>query len=227
MEDSVKRPLILLRMTVVPEYEDEFNAWYRDVHVPHIMKAFLVSSGKRFVSVDDHPKNYLTIYEFLNDTNLERTKEYQKDQTRPEKEDWDKWQARCVTSLERFYCEQIFPDAPVNLFHNSGAIHTVDLKLKPEVSAEQEREFNHWYHADHIPLLLRLFPDFIAAKRYCSAAGTEKTYLTLYGSPTEESMRKIEETLHRPGREGRADWDRWEKACVKEIRRGFYEQIYP
>ena len=132
-----------------------------------------------------------------------------------------------MEKFERFYCYQIFPESALNLLYNSKALHVVELRLLPGLSPEKEKEFNEWYQSDHIPLILRLFPDFIGAKRYVTAPDTEKLYLTMYGSSTEDQMRKIEKAIHKPGREGRADWDRWEKLCVKEIRRGFYAQIYP
>jgi hypothetical protein len=214
-------------MSVSSKKEEEFNHWYANHHIPHIIKRFPDPLVKRFVSIDEHEKHYLTIYEFLYPERLGEAREITKDQSRPEKKEWDNWQAICVEKFERFYYYQIFPESALNLLHNSRALHIVDLKLAPDLSPNEEREFNEWYHSDHIPLILRLFPDFFGAKRYVTATDTEKIYMTIYGTSAEAQMKKIKEEIHRPGREGRVAWDQWEKACVKEIRRGFYTQIYP
>lgn len=227
MENSILRPLIFLRMEVYDSEENRFNEWYADKHIPHIMNRFPALMAKRFVSTDEKEKTYLTIYEFQNPAKLAETRQILKDHSRPEKKDFDQWAEKCVKKFERFFYLQIFPNSAFNLIQNSHALHTVDLKLIKGLSRKQEEDFNNWYHSDHIPLLLRLFPDFIGTKRYVTAPDSEKQYLTIYGSVEKEQMNAIAADIHRPGREGRDTWNRWEKACVQGIRRGFYIQIYP
>ena len=49
-----------------PEFEDKFNKWYDEVHIPMLFKLKglrEVTRYKLWVEVEEHPK-YLTIYKF-------------------------------------------------------------------------------------------------------------------------------------------------------------------
>ena len=51
-----------VRMDVEPEWEEEFNRWYNEEHVPLLTKVPGVLSGRRFEAIEGEPK-YLALYE--------------------------------------------------------------------------------------------------------------------------------------------------------------------
>ena len=65
--------LMLVLSNARPGREEEFNAWYSDVHVPDtVNKLDGVVSGRRFLRQDveggpDHPYRYLAVYEIPDD----------------------------------------------------------------------------------------------------------------------------------------------------------------
>jgi hypothetical protein len=75
------------------------------------------------------------------------------------------------------------------------ALTVVVVKVKPE----NEEEFNHFYHTEHIPEFLYSFPEILQAKRYvCTSQNISmpehleglvnlgKHYLTVYEFASEE-----------------------------------------
>ena len=54
--------LLLVRMDVESEWEDEFNRWYDEEHIPQMSKVPAVLSARRFVARQGSPK-YIAIYE--------------------------------------------------------------------------------------------------------------------------------------------------------------------
>ncbi|MEJ0011182.1 MAG: hypothetical protein WDM94_00885 [Bauldia sp.] len=56
------RALLLVAMDVEPEYEEEFNRWYWEEHLPERLAIEGFLDAKRYVAVEGAPK-YLAIYE--------------------------------------------------------------------------------------------------------------------------------------------------------------------
>ena len=54
------------RMSIPPEYEDEWNDWYNTVYVPGYETVPGCIRGRRYMAVDGEPK-YATVYELEND----------------------------------------------------------------------------------------------------------------------------------------------------------------
>lgn len=48
------------------------------------------------------------------------------------------------------------------------------------VEPEHEEEFNRWYHQEHIPDVLKRFPQITSARRYRATDGQEPRYLMIY-----------------------------------------------
>ena len=64
IKDSGKKGtgLLLIMMEVEPEYEEEFNRWYWEEHVPERMAVPGFISARRYQIVEGSPK-YLALYE--------------------------------------------------------------------------------------------------------------------------------------------------------------------
>lgn len=54
--------VLLVGISVAPEHEEEFHAWYNTEHLPFLARVPGVLRARRFVRVDD-PKRYLAVYE--------------------------------------------------------------------------------------------------------------------------------------------------------------------
>ena len=55
--------LLLVGLTVPPEHDEEFNAWYDTEHIPYLAAVPGVLRARRFAPVDGS-KQYLAVYEF-------------------------------------------------------------------------------------------------------------------------------------------------------------------
>lgn len=58
----MKKGLLLVMLEVEPEYEEEFNRWYREEHFPERMGCPGFLSGRRFLALEGGPK-YLALYD--------------------------------------------------------------------------------------------------------------------------------------------------------------------
>jgi hypothetical protein len=84
----VTRPYLVVRACVEPEVMQEFEAWYRKEHLPHVMeipgvvKAFRSTCTRRGV-------NWTTLYELADDASVQKAMgSPQADQAR---RDWQVW----------------------------------------------------------------------------------------------------------------------------------------
>ncbi|MGX4677326.1 DUF4286 family protein [SAR92 clade bacterium H246] len=53
----------VVKVEVDTAVEDEWNAWYNEIHVPEVMACPAFISARRLVSVDSGRKQYIAIYE--------------------------------------------------------------------------------------------------------------------------------------------------------------------
>ena len=56
------RALVLIMADVAPSYEEEYNRWYDEEHLPERKQLPGFLSARRFITTDGEPK-YLTVYE--------------------------------------------------------------------------------------------------------------------------------------------------------------------
>jgi antibiotic biosynthesis monooxygenase (ABM) superfamily enzyme len=70
---SKNRVLNIVATECLPEYEDRFNKWYNEVHIPMLLKyKGLVKVGRyRLMGEGDEHARYLAIYEFEDNKALE------------------------------------------------------------------------------------------------------------------------------------------------------------
>ncbi|NPC55977.1 DUF4286 family protein [Caenimonas soli] len=58
--------LHIVRVDIDPAYEQAFNRWYDEVHVPALLACPGWLSARRFISIEDGPK-YAAIYDVAGD----------------------------------------------------------------------------------------------------------------------------------------------------------------
>lgn len=99
--------LLLVMIDVDPAYEEDFNRWYDEEHLPERLQCDGFLSARRYLSVEGEPK-YLAIYELESPEVLDR-EAYQR--LLPPSE----WMARLTphfTQLVRNVYREITPEVP-------------------------------------------------------------------------------------------------------------------
>ncbi len=62
MQQEIGTGLLIVQMDVEPEWEEEFNRWYNEEHLPDLLKVPGFFGARRFVAEEGQPK-YLAFYE--------------------------------------------------------------------------------------------------------------------------------------------------------------------
>jgi hypothetical protein len=168
--------LLMLWTDVDPEHEAEFNRWYDEEHVKHLLAVPGFLSGARYVALRGGPK-YLAMYE-LEEPSVLRTAAFL-DEVRHKPSPWR--QKASGGHVGRNYIlnayRQIWPTRT----------HPVEAAMGPapylqmgriDVPAAIEEEFNEWYNAFYIPGYLAV-PGVLRARRFVVIDGQPK-YLTVY-----------------------------------------------
>jgi hypothetical protein len=168
--------LLMLWTDVDAAYEAEFNRWYDEEHIKHLLSVPGFLSAGRYVALKGGPK-YLAMYE-LEDQNVLRTAAFL-DAVRYSP---SPWRARASGGhVGRNYLlngyRQIFParTSPVELTMEAPAYLQMG---RMDVPAHVEEEFNDWYNTVYIPNYLTV-PGVIRARRFLAVEGQPK-YLTVY-----------------------------------------------
>ncbi len=183
--------LLMLWTDVDPEYEAEFNRWYNEEHIQHLLQIPGFLNGGRYVALRGGPK-YLAMYE-LEDHNVLCTSAFL-DAVRYTPSPW-----RTKASgghVGRNYLlnayRQIFPARtnPIELTMDMPGYLQMG---RIDIAAHLEEEFNAWYNTAYIPGYLTV-PGCLRARRFVAIDGQPK-YLTVYefehpGVPESEAWAK-------------------------------------
>ena len=213
--------LLMLWTDVDPEHEAEFNRWYDEEHITHLLQVPGFLSAGRYVALRGGPK-YLAMYE-LEDPSVLRTAAFL-DGVRFRPSPWR--QKASGGHIGRNYIintyRQIYP----------MRTHPIDLRMEPspclqmgriDIPAHMEEEFNDWYNTAYIPGYLAV-PGVIRARRFVVVDGQPK-YLTVYefehaGVPESEAWLRTRESN---------PWSRRIRPHMRldEGSPGVYRRIYP
>jgi hypothetical protein len=153
-------------MTPAPEWEDKFNKWYDEEHIPIRMGLRGFVSGQRYLAGE---RNYLAVYEMTELAAL-GTVAYQAIKNHPSEE--TAWMLKNVSGFTRYLCEEISsmgdlsPEAI-----NAPVLYPVWFNV-PE---DRLADFDAWYEQDHIPLLLEC-PQWRAVRRFNVKDGSPGKY---------------------------------------------------
>ena len=168
--------LLMLWTDVDPQYEAEFNRWYDEEHIKHLLEIPGFLAGGRYVALKGGPK-YLAMYE-LEDHNVLRTSAFL-DAVRYKP---SPWRAKASGGhVGRNYIlnayRQIFP-ARTNPVELTMAMPRYLQMGRMDIPAHMEEEFNAWYNTVYIPGYLTV-PGVLGARRFTVIDGQPK-YLTVY-----------------------------------------------
>jgi hypothetical protein len=168
--------LLMLWTDVDAEHEAEFNRWYDEEHIAHLLKVPGFLSAARYVAVKGGPK-YLAMYE-LEEPSVLRTAAFL-DTVRFQPSPWR--QKASGGHVGRNYIlnayRQIFP-ARTNPIENTMEPSRYLQMGRIDIPAHMEEEFNAWYNTDYVPGYLRV-PGCPRARRFVVVDGQPK-YLTVY-----------------------------------------------
>jgi hypothetical protein len=168
--------LLMLWTDVDPEHEGEFNRWYNEEHLTHLLSVPGFLSAGRYVALKGGPK-YLAMYE-LEEPNVLRTSAFLDEvRYRP-----TPWRAKASGGhIGRNYIlnvyRQIYP----------ARTNPIELTMGPppylqmgrmDIPAHLEEEFNDWYNTAYIPNYLAV-PGVLRVRRYVVIDGQPR-YLTVY-----------------------------------------------
>ncbi len=74
--ESKKHIILIVRIDVKPEMEEEFNRWYNEEHIPTLLKISGVLWARRAINTGKGPK-YIAVYEHDN-IDVQHSEAYQK-----------------------------------------------------------------------------------------------------------------------------------------------------
>ena len=168
--------LLMVWADIDPQYEVEYNRWYDEEHVPHLLKIPGFLSGGRYQALKGSPK-YFALYE-LESVDVLRSAAFLDDvRFRPSAR-------RAQTSggaIARNYLingyRQIFPTYSHPIEQTAGPAPFLQMG-RIDIPAMVEEEFNDWYNTAYIPPYLAV-PGCLGARRFVAVDGQPK-YLTLY-----------------------------------------------
>jgi len=168
--------LLMLWTDVDPPHEAEFNRWYNEEHIAHLLEVPGFLSGGRYRALKGGPK-YLAMYE-LEDPNVLRTAAFL-DAVRFKP---SPWRARASGGhIGRNYIlngyRQIYP-ARTNPIELTMEMPRYLQMGRMDIPAHLEEEFHAWYNTAYIPGYLTV-PGVLRARRFAVIDGQPK-YLTVY-----------------------------------------------
>jgi hypothetical protein len=168
---AIEKAVILFsEMTPDPTWEDEFNDWYDQEHIPLRMAVPGFSSAQRYRIPET--QHYAVVYEMDSPTVLSseayaRVKNHPSERTAR--------MLREVSGFTRYTCQEIGVQGASAM----DAAHLYAVFF--EVPANREGDFNDWYDQDHTPTLLQC-PDWLMVRRFRILSGDpgKWTHLALH-----------------------------------------------
>ena len=175
MADKKGRGLMAVFADVPAPYEEEFNRWYDEEHIPERLSIPGVLSAARYTAVQGGPK-YLAFYE-LSEPEAWHSDAWQYWINNPT--EWSKRMSPAVigdTYIRNIY-RLIFPE--------QLSKETIEADLPPvmlvgrmSVPPELEARFNDAYNTERLPLCSKI-PGYIRARRFEAVTGEPK-YITVH-----------------------------------------------
>jgi hypothetical protein len=168
--------LLMLWTDIDAEHEAEFNRWYDEEHLGHLLKVPGFLSAARYVALRGAPK-YLAMYE-LEDVNVLRTAAFLDEvRYRPSAQRTKVAGSYIGRNFLLNGYRQIFPARTNPAELTMGPSPYLQMG-RMDVPAHIEEEFNDWYNWVYVPDYLTV-PGVIRARRFVAVDGQPK-YLTVY-----------------------------------------------
>jgi antibiotic biosynthesis monooxygenase (ABM) superfamily enzyme len=175
-EQSTMQPLSkLIYITATepePGWEEEFNRWYDEEHIPNLRALPGYFSARRYIAVEGEPK-YMAIYEIAS-MDAFRSAEHD----RAANTEWTARMRPHFSSRGITFYEQVFPADGVLNGPAADAREGAFLTVRLDVAPEHEADFNAWYDQEHLAALATV-PGVIAVRRFRATEGGPK-YMAVY-----------------------------------------------
>ncbi|MBM3223744.1 MAG: hypothetical protein FJZ47_08100 [Candidatus Tectomicrobia bacterium] len=167
---------LLLVYSDVPErYDEEYNSWYNDEHIPERLSIPGVLNAARYQAVAGGPK-YLACYE-LTSPEVWHAEAWQQWLTKP-----TPWSRRMSPSvIGTAYIRNLYRRiSPPTLSPDTEQAEMAPVLLvgRMSVPAELEAKFNTAYDQERLPLCLNI-PGYLRARRFEAVMGAPK-YTTVH-----------------------------------------------
>jgi len=188
------KPIMVVTLSVPPEKESEFNAFYQHRFLPAMLRDCPeIVSIRRYEEIGTngslrwYNKQFWTIYELSSEFDVENCDELFK---RPavadlvgEFQQWKNNHLRNfsrITFLHTWSHERLPWDGPFG----NRPIFVWQHEMKPEV----DEEFQEWYQESYLPTQIADIPGWIACRRYASINREQTRRLTIYEASDEDSI---------------------------------------
>ena len=166
------RAILFSEMTPDASWEDEFNEWYDDEHIPLRMAVSGFRSAQRYCI--QGTRNYLVVYEMDSPAVL-KSPAYLLVKNSPSAR--TKRMLGSVSGFTRYIAEQTGNDTrtvdPADAL-DAPALYSVFFAVPPQ----RQDEFNNWYEKDHVPQLLEC-KDWLMVRRFRVVDGEPKSWTHL------------------------------------------------
>jgi antibiotic biosynthesis monooxygenase (ABM) superfamily enzyme len=171
MMQALSTTVYVATTSVEPEWEEEFNRWYDEEHLPNLLQVPGYLSARRYVAVDGEPK-YLAFYEIAT-MGAYRGPAHDQAVNTP-------WTARLQPhrSGKLAFYEQAFPAKGLQPGPAGTAEPEGLLVVRMDVDPEHEADFNAWYNEEHLPALCSV-SGVIGARRFSAIEGNP-AYMAMY-----------------------------------------------
>jgi hypothetical protein len=170
--EAKSRIVYIVTASVEPDWEDDFNRWYDDEHVPALLAVPGYRSGTRYVAVEGEPR-YMAFWE-IDAMDAYTSEAHDVAVNTP-------WTARGAPhrDVQMAFYEQIFPDNGLLKGASWGEPVGGLLINRIDVTPEGEQDFNAWYNEEHQPALCSV-PGAIAARRFRAIQGEPRYMAMVY-----------------------------------------------
>jgi len=174
-----------------PDWEEEFNRWYDEEHIPNLRGVPGYLSARRYIAVEGEPK-YMAFYEIAS-MDAYRSPEHDRLANTP----WTERMRPHFKGRGMAFYEQVFPAEGVLQGASWGAPEGGFLTVRLDVAPEHEQDFNAWYDQEHLAALAGV-PGVIAVRRFRAIQGEPK-YMAVYhltepGVRSSEAWRRAADT---------------------------------
>ena len=168
--------LLFVMMNIASEYDEEFNRWYNEEHLPERRDCEGFLSAQRFTTIEGSPK-YLAMYD------LEAVDVLESPPYRALTAEVSPWTKRIGSLLQEntrnVYVDRT-PDGLEDTFATKEEIDRATglLAVLADVDPEHEQELTEWYDEEHLSERM-MCPGFLRARRFEAVDG-EPRFLALY-----------------------------------------------
>jgi hypothetical protein len=175
---SLSSAILFSEMTPPPAWEDDFNRWYDQEHIPLRMAVPGFRSAQRYRATDG--AGYLAVYE-METLAVLKTPAYTAVKNAPSER--TRRMLGGVSGFTRYLAESIAEHRPPSMSDDDVTALEIPYLYAVffRVPAERRGEFNDWYAQDHVPILLEC-EDWRCIRRFEITDGEPEpwSHLTLH-----------------------------------------------